>query len=111
MTSVILCILIVVVIIAAVMFCRRTKNCEAPIQKAQTEEATDITPAPIVNEIITCPYCQKVFAVGNCFDRAEIPCDRCGKIIPIAQQPRCVPSEDIRDVLFDAYDRVQGNQP
>ena len=106
-----LCILIVVVIIAAVMFCRRIKNCEAPIQKDQTEEASDIKPVPIVNEIITCPYCQKVFAVGDCFDRAEIPCDSCGKISPIAQQSSRVPSEDIRDVLFDAYDRAQGNQP
>lgn len=108
---IILCILIVVVIIAAVMFCRRIKNCEAPIQKDQTEEATDIKPVPIVNEIITCPYCQKVFTVGDCFDRAEIPCDSCGKIIPIAQQSSRVPGENIRDILFDVYDRAQGNQP
>lgn len=102
--------IVAVIIVATSVLCKHTKNYETPIQLERSEDAADMKPVPIVNETITCPYCHKTAKVGNSFDHVEITCDRCNKIIQVAQPPVVTPSKDIRDILFDAYDKARENQ-
>ena len=105
--------IIAAIIVVAIL--RRKSKSESVRKDRDVEDVKEAhvkIPVPIIRETITCPYCGAERVVGNGFIRNEIICDnpQCGKIIPVDQPLKNETSKDIRDVLFERYDKIHGNE-